>query len=69
MAQFLHFYPQYQLADLRSMPVGTFAFLLGGMFDVMDPESTEPLEDTVERATRAAAARHHKHQRRTRGWE
>ena len=57
MARFLGFYGQYTLDDLRRMPPQEYLFLLCGMLDVTEPALTEPFEDRVARATRAAAAK------------
>jgi hypothetical protein len=58
VARFLHFYPQYDLADLRGsgrLSYGEFMFLVGGMFDVESPEHTEPPLDRVNRLMRENA--------------
>lgn len=57
MARFLHFYPQYSLDDLRNgrLQYDEFMFLVGGMFDVEEPERTESQETKVSREVRAIA--------------
>jgi hypothetical protein len=60
VAKFLHFYPQYKLADLRAgggLTYGEFMFLVGGMFDVEDPEVTEHPRDRIRRKTMELAKR------------
>lgn len=59
VARFLNFYPQYTLADLRTggrLTYGEFMFLVGGMFDTVDPHGpTEPRGDKIQRAVRELA--------------
>ena len=57
VARFLHFFPQYTLADLRRMPVQDFHFLMAGLLDVASPQVTEPFEEKAARAVRAQAER------------
>jgi len=60
VARFLHFYPQYELADLRGggrLTYGEFMFLVAGMFDVEQPEATEPPAETISRKLRELAER------------
>jgi hypothetical protein len=59
VAGFLNFYPQYTLADLRGGGLSwqEFRFLRGGMLDVLEPESTESVEERVARKTRELAKR------------
>lgn len=44
VAEFLHYFPQYRLDDLASMPTPQFVWLYLGMVDNVRPEQTEPLE-------------------------
>jgi len=57
VAEFLRFYPQYRLDDLRRMPPGEFYFLLTGMKDIEDPETTDPLDELIQKRLRAAMTR------------
>ena len=56
LAQFLHFYPQYTLRDLRdgTLTIPEFRLLYTGMLDVEHPDMTEPLEEQATRLTREA---------------
>ncbi len=56
VARFLHFYPQYSLADIRGpgLSLAEFAYLYGGMVDILNPEATEPFAETAAKATMAA---------------
>jgi len=52
VARFLHFYPQYELADLRTggrLNYGEFMFLVAGMFDIEQPEATETTQERTKR--------------------
>lgn len=58
MARFLHYFPQYELEDLRlggRLTYGQFMFLVGGMFDVEEPSRTEPPQDRITRKMRELA--------------
>lgn len=57
VARFLHFFPQYSLDDLRTMPVADYLFLLSGMLDVVSPQLSESFEEKAARATHAAAVK------------
>jgi hypothetical protein len=54
VAKLLHYFPQYTLAALETMPAQEFLFLLAGMLDVTDPGSTEPQTEAAARMTREA---------------
>lgn len=56
VARFLHFYPQYSLADLRGpgLTLAEFAYLFGGMVDVMNPDATTSFEEKAAEATMQA---------------
>ena len=51
IAQFLNYYPQYRLSDLRtgSLPVGDYYYLLAGMLDNISPTVGEPFEEKITR--------------------
>lgn len=55
IASFLHYYPQYTLADLRdgTLSLAEFRFLYAGMLDATHPEATESLEDQIARKVKA----------------
>lgn len=55
LARFLHYFPQYTLADLRGgLGFEDFAFLYGGMMDIEHPEAMESFEERMARKTREA---------------
>lgn len=56
VARFLNFFPQYSLADLRGpgLSLAEFAYLYGGMVDVLNPEATQSFQEKVAAATMAA---------------
>lgn len=65
IARFLHFFPQYTLADLGPagrLSLGEFRLLYAGMIDLENPEAAEPREETVARKVREA------HLRSRKGW-
>lgn len=49
VAEFLHFFPGYRLEHLETMPAQDFHYLLGGMKDLENPESTMPLDELVKK--------------------
>lgn len=55
-ARFLHFYPQYSLADLcgPGLSMEEFAYLYGGMVDVLNPDATTSFEEKAAEATMRA---------------
>lgn len=61
VGRFLHYFPQYTLRNLEdgTLSMGRFFYLWGGLLDNEAPEATEPVEDTVERRTKEAAAAAH----------
>lgn len=52
VAEFLNFFPQYRLEDLRRMAPQDFIYLYGGMLDVKAPHATESAQERVARAVR-----------------
>lgn len=57
VARFMHFYPQYRLADLRAMEPAEFQYLMAGMLDMLVPAATESREEAVNRQVREAHAK------------
>lgn len=53
IARFLHYFPQYTLAELESgaLAPSDFLYLYGGLLDVEQPEVTEPTRDKLARLT------------------
>ncbi len=56
VARFLHFYPQYRLADLcgPGLSMAEFGYLYGGMVDVVNPDATMSFEERAADATMQA---------------
>lgn len=49
VGDFLHYFPQYTLDDLRRMSVVEFYFLNAARIDTVDPETTDPFAELVQK--------------------
>lgn len=71
MAEFLHYFPQYTLDDLRSGRLSweDFGYLFSGMLDTVAPLATESVRERVGRMTVELSQRAmNKWKQKRRGW-